>query len=280
MFFTFFDLLKQSVTSHKFYQQVVLHYKGYGIRYLFMVSFLSTLLYAVLILFSFNNTISALKGENIIFGGKNIEYIVSQLPSLMVEENNLTPIDKPSPYYINNLDNYPVILFDSDNIIVMSEKEKVPIVVSPDGVTINVFGARNIVLSKEDLALSNISMSAMDLRLYIAGMMEGVSSNIVWVMFPLMLLLRTLFIVTDKLFLCVVIYFVLGVVYQKCPKRWQTALRATIFVSVPAILLKPLLFIPIPGIGIIPTAMQFWTMFLLGKALYAVNVKNRAGMLN
>lgn len=115
--------LWKSFTSIEFYKDIYYNYSGYGFRYVFTLSFLSSIISGLFILYFLNSNIQALESNE----KENntsilIEKIISQWPVLIYDGNNLKASDENFNKYLK-LDNIKLALFDFDNKASFNEKK-------------------------------------------------------------------------------------------------------------------------------------------------------------
>lgn len=120
-----------SISSINFYLNVYRNYVGYGIKYLFTVTFFSSLIYCFGVLgyiIDFKKYI--LTPTNVNYGS-NLEYIVDQLPEIYYDGKNIS-IKEEGPLYLYDGVGDKVALIDLKHQVPYKEKIKIPALITSD----------------------------------------------------------------------------------------------------------------------------------------------------
>ena len=132
-------LLKASVTDKNFYVIVYKRYRGYGLKYVFILSFFSSIFFSIV----FFKTFYQFTEYN-----SNWRYVLSQVPN--IEYNGAQINTKTEASFLYNKDGNTIALIDVENKFNNKERQKAPIV----------FTNKNIIVSfsfnpKSDTYLPN-----------------------------------------------------------------------------------------------------------------------------
>ncbi|HJD63150.1 MAG TPA: DUF1189 domain-containing protein [Rickettsia endosymbiont of Degeeriella rufa] len=272
-------LLRQlclSISSIEFYKDVYQKYHGYGIRYLFIVSFISAIIYCIFIL----NYLITLKDS---FNGikqtkttDNIEYIINQLPEMQYATSRILVKDE-EPIYLYNKNNDKVAVIDTKNQVSIREKSKIPFVIEADKLTINFAidsTKRSFPRTINYSSLfdqSQMTLTPEIIKKYFADNLMHLPNLFIYLGMPAIILFWfvAFFLERSIIILLVCVAFIL--LFNKVSV--QDATRLVMFSSgVPILLQTVVPFVPV--LGTILQILQIFTTGLLFIAIWQVN-KNR-----
>lgn len=172
---TLLKTLYLSLTSPKFYRDVLVSYSGYGLKYIVNLAMISSCILSIIFL-SYINSITQFfngsdKSSNI---GKNIEYIINQFPAMEYDGQNIK-IQENKPYIIYNSSGANIITIDPEGVMNQKEKNITPIIWNKNNITIklkntdsqnhqninlyynDIFGSESAILTSENLKESLVS---------------------------------------------------------------------------------------------------------------------------
>lgn len=172
---TLLKTLYLSLTSPKFYRDVLVSYNGYGLKYIVNLAMISSCILSIIFL-SYINSITQFfngsdKSSNI---GKNIEYIINQFPAMEYDGQNIK-IQENKPYIIYNSSGANIITIDPEGVMNQKEKNITPIIWNKNNITIklkntdsqnhqninlyynDIFGSESAILTSENLKESLVS---------------------------------------------------------------------------------------------------------------------------
>lgn len=265
-FRSMFSQLWLSVSSVNFYQHVYKAYSGYGLKYLFVISFFSSLIYCAFLLnyivifkeYFVQNTISKHTA--------NLEYIIQQLPELYYDGANIRT-DAETPIYLKDKNNNVFAILDPNNQLSYSDKEKVPLIFTSSNILIFLIEANDKkrisipveyfrILGREVRILNEITI-----KKYFANIFANAPTIFIYILMPLIALKRFIGILFDKSLTIVLVYTLTNLLGPKT--RMQVCIRMVMFASGATTLIQPLIDIALPEFGILLFALQIWSNFLL-----------------
>lgn len=118
-----------SVSSVDFYQKIISSYRGYGIRYILTISFISSLFCSIIILNYLNHARQYFSYGVISPAMTNIDHILSQFPELKYDGKKIS-LKNPKPIYISNIHNRIILAIDPENRMLQFETNKIPLVLT------------------------------------------------------------------------------------------------------------------------------------------------------
>lgn len=138
-----------SISSIDFYEDVRKHYNGYGIKYLFTISFISSVIYCIIALGYLNNIQNYFSYNKVSKYTLDLDYVIKQMPDLSYDGKNIN-IKEDEALYLYSMNGSKVVVIDPKNTLNYKEKLKIPIILAADKVLISfVWGDR-----KFDLPIS------------------------------------------------------------------------------------------------------------------------------
>lgn len=129
-----------SVSSIKFYENVFTSYKGYGLKYIIILSFVSSLICSAIFLDYLKNVQNYLTNNTISQDVENIDHIINQLPTIDYNGQNIS-IQEDVPLFIYNPNNKKILAIDPNNQLLPSDKIKIPILFTANKIIINFLNA-------------------------------------------------------------------------------------------------------------------------------------------
>lgn len=128
---TICKLLWRSVSSVSFYREVYAYYRGYGIKYILNLCLVASFFYTINLMYNISIVKDALvRGDN-----KSLEHLVSQIPEMKYNGSEIFS-SVEMPYFINDLENRRVAVFDLNGTLSFSEKSKIPVVFTKNNLII------------------------------------------------------------------------------------------------------------------------------------------------
>jgi len=268
--------LRLSVSSISFYKDVYGKYQGYGIRYLFTVSFIPAIIYCVFIL----NYITTLKDY---FNGvqktkvtDNIEYIINQLPEIKYTNSQIF-VEEAEPIYLYNKNNRKIAVIDTKNEVSNKEKSKIPFVLEKDKLIINFVidntkkrFLRTINYSKL-FEQNNIILTPEIVKKYIADILIYIPNLFIYFGMPAIILFLSATFLFERSIIIFLVYILANLLSNKISIKTTT--RLVMFSSGIPILLQAIVPL-IPVLGVVLQIIQAFTIYLVFAAIWQIN-KNR-----
>ncbi|UCM85708.1 MAG: DUF1189 domain-containing protein [Rickettsia endosymbiont of Culicoides impunctatus] len=275
-FSTLLHQLWLSISSVNFYQDVYKSYKGYGIKYIFAVSFISSLIYCIVI-FNYLLVLTDYFTENRLTKGTiTIEHILKQLPEIYYDGNKIL-VDQDEPIYLLDENGNKLAVIDSKNQLSYSDKIKIPIL----------FGSNNITLTTVEITDKKKSMFSIGysklftpdqkilteevIKKHFAKTLIQAPKIFIYILMPIIIVFRFATILFEKSFIIILVYLLTN--YFGPKSSWQTCIRITLFSSGIAILLQPMMVIFLPEFSSIIFFIQMFTSLLLLLAMLRIRNK-------
>ncbi len=275
-FATLFHQLWLSISSIKFYQDVYNSYKGYGIKYIFTVSFISSLIYCIVI-FNYLLVLTDYFAENRLTKGTiTIEYILKQLPEIYYDGTKIL-VDQDEPIYLLDENGNKLAVIDSKNQLSYSEKLKIPILFSSNNITLTTIEITD--KKKSIFSIGYAKLFTADQKIlteeviksHFAKTLIQAPKIFIYILMPIIVAFRFVTILFEKSFIIILVYLLTN--YFGPKSSWQTCIRITLFSSGVAVLLQPMIVIFLPELSSIIFCIQMFTSLLLLLAMLQIRSK-------
>jgi hypothetical protein len=240
----FFENTTLSLYSIKFYKEVYLKFKGYGIKHFLVCCFLASILNTVAI---FNNFTNYLVYSQPTYGTKPLEAIFSELPELKYDGQNLySDFIDDETFYIKNPDNPKenLLAIDLNNDKAAIENYS-PYILTKNELIIN---SRNPNKPMARVSYNTIynnpgTLNGPKLKQILTNYMSNFKNHFLYSAFPVVLLLNVYISTLQNIFLITFAGMFVKFGFQK---PWQDGARTITFALSGVMLLKALvnLFIP------------------------------------
>jgi hypothetical protein len=126
-----------SVISVKFYKDIYNSYKGYGIRHIFNICFISGVIYSIILfgyMDGFRNYFLKNELNKYTF---IIDFILKQLPELKYDGNVISTESSDQPIYLYDPNNRKIIAIDTENQLSYNEKLNIPVILTNKNIIIS-----------------------------------------------------------------------------------------------------------------------------------------------
>lgn len=277
-FFLAFKLLLQdlwsSVISVKFYQDVYSVYKGYGIKYIFTISFISSIFFCIFIL-QYIIDIKTYFQENLPSKGTaNIDYILKQLPDINYDGKDIS-LQNDSPLYLYDLNNKKVAIIDPSNQVHFNEKSQIPIILTNKDIIISVIQTTSKKISTFPIAYRNIfglepQLLTNDIIKKDLGILfDSIPRLFIYIIMPILIIIRFLTILIEKSFIILLIYLFTNFITGPTTTM-QTCIRLVLFSSGAMTILQPIIILIFPILSEFIWLIQMWCYSLIFLALLKI----------
>ncbi len=210
---TLINHLWLSVSSAKFYQDVFSTYQGYGTKYIFTLSVISSLMCNVVFLVYADKVQKYLSDDVISESVVNIDYVVRQLPTINYNGKDIA-ISEDSALFIYDMNNVKLLAIDPAGKLSHNDKTQIPILLMKDQININlsdsdgkirntlpikytqIFGSEAQILTKENIKSS------------LASLFERASTVLMYIVFPITAIMIFINTLLEKSFMIVVIFVI------------------------------------------------------------------------
>lgn len=266
--------LRLSISSIEFYKDVYKHYQGYGIRYVFTLSFIPSIIYCIFIL----NYIITLKDYfNGIQSSKvtaNIEYIINQLPEIKYNNSNIS-VEEVEPIYLYSKNNNKIVVIDTKNQVSNKEKSKIPFVLEENKLKINLIVANtkknfpSTVNYSEIFKQNEVILTPEIIKKYFADNLLYAPNLFIYFGMPAIILFWFVTFLLERSIIVLLVYSLANLLTTKT--SIQTSIRLVMFSSGVPIILQPVIIILIPELSILLQLIQMFTTCLVFVAIWQIN---------
>ncbi|ALN41170.1 hypothetical protein ASQ44_03210 [Rickettsia rhipicephali] len=266
--------LRLSISSIEFYKDVYKNYQGYGIRYVFTLSFIPSIIYCIFIL----NYIITLKDYfNGIQSSKvtaNIEYIINQLPEIKYNNSNIS-VEEVEPIYLYSKNNNKIVVIDTKNQVSNKEKSKIPFVLEENKLKINLIVANtkknfpSTVNYSEIFKQNEVILTPEIIKKYFADNLLYVPNLFIYFGMPAIILFWFVTFLLERSIIVLLVYSLANLLTTKT--SIQTSIRLVMFSSGVPIILQPIIIILIPELSILLQLLQMFTTCLVFVAIWQIN---------
>ncbi|BDU60729.1 hypothetical protein FLA4_11390 [Candidatus Rickettsia kotlanii] len=270
-------LLRQlylSISSIEFYKDVYKNYQGYGIRYVFTLSFIPSIMYCIFIL----NYIITLKDYfNGIQSSKvtaNIEYIINQLPEIKYNNSNIS-VEEVEPIYLYSKNNNKIVVIDTKNQVSNKEKSEIPFVLEENKLKINLIVANtkknflSTVNYSEIFKQNDVILTPEIIKKYFADNLLYAPNLFIYFGMPAIVLFWFVTFLLERSIIILLVYSLANLLTTKT--SIQTSIRLVMFSSGVPIILQPVIIILIPELSMLLQLLQMFTTCLVFVAIWQIN---------
>ena len=266
--------LRLSISSIEFYKDVYKNYQGYGIRYVFTLSFIISIIYCIFIL----NYIITLKDYfNGIQSSKvtaNIEYIINQLPEIKYNNSNIS-VEEVEPIYLYSKNNNKIVVIDTKNQVSNKEKSKIPFVLEENKLKINLIVANtkkhfpSTINYSEIFKQNEVILTPEIIKKYFADNLLYAPNLFIYFGMPAIILFWFVTFLLERSIIVLLVYSLANLLTTKT--SIQTSIRLVMFSSGVPIILQPVIIILIPELSILLQLLQMFTTCLVFVAIWQIN---------
>ncbi|WP_341755811.1 DUF1189 family protein [Candidatus Tisiphia endosymbiont of Ptychoptera albimana] len=275
-FTTLFHQLRLSISSINFYQDVYRSYTGYGIKYIFTVSFISSLIFCLFI-FNYLLALTDYFTENrSTKSTTTIEYILKQLPEIYYDGSKIL-VDQDEAIYLLDENGNKIAVIDSKNQLPYSEKIKVPILFSSNNITLTTIEITDKKKSAFSIGYSKLFTSDQKIlteeviKKHFSRILTQAPKVFIYILMPIMIVFRFVTILFEKSFIIILVYLLTN--YFGPKSSWQTCTRIVLFSSGVPILLQPIIVIFLPELSGMVFFIQMFAYFLLFLGMLQIRSK-------
>lgn len=264
-----------SLSSTQFYYDVYNFYKGYGIKYIFVLSMIFAFILSLFLLNYNNNLILYLSGQQDSPKFQVIGNFLDEFPVLQYDgKNMILPDSSPEKIVLSN----KTFVLDIDNKLTPSEITRIPVVLRKNNVNITLMDNKgkmieNFIMNYPDLiGKAPQTIDSAYLKNQILEIANSLPRVIIYNIFPIASVLIYCNIVFEKVFL-IFLLFVCAKFFGS-GKDFKSAVRVVLFSSGFTVLFGHIgILLPLFGEYLI-YAIQLWINFLMlaGIAKGKINV--------
>lgn len=263
-----------SLSSRQFYHDVYNSYKGYGIKYIFVLSMIFAFVLSIFLLNYNNNLRLYLSGQKDSPKLQVIGNFLAEFPILQYDGKSMVLADTSSDKTaLNN----KTLVFDIDNKFTPSEITKIPIVLRKNNINITLMDNKgkmieNFIINYPDLIGTNPQIiDSAYLKNQILEISNSLPRVIIYNVFPIASLLIYCNIVFEKIFLIFLLF--VGAKFFGSGNDFKSAVRVVLFSSGFTVLFGNMaVLLPFLGNYIIYT-IQLWINFLMFAGITKDKIK-------
>ena len=267
-------ILLLSLYSIKFYQDVYKSYTGFGIKYIFTISFCSSLFLCTLLLQQIYEVRNYLVNETLSKNVINLDHIISQFPDLNYDGDSILN-EEENIIFLTNTNNKAVVAIDPQSKLSANIKAKIPVIFSDKKLLVSLIDKNGkIIYSKTEnySELFGHSSQVINQSIIKKILTEGLaiaSTLLIYAGFPVTGLMIFLYSIFEKSFMIVIIYFLANMLSIITPLK--TCIRMIFFSSGIFFLLQPLIILLFPNFSIFTLILQIWCNILMVMGILKAN---------
>lgn len=276
---TLFSQLWLSISSIRFYQDVYKFYHGYGTKYLFTISFLSSLICCFFILHYLFTLKDYFTDNHLTQNVTTIDYILKQLPEMYYDGHKII-VDQDEPIYLLDPNGNRIAVIDSRNQLSHHEKLSAPIIFSSHNITIATIEMtdhkkRNFPIEYSKLLNHKAqTLTSEVIKQYCAKIADSAPKIFIYFITPLIIIVRFCFILFEKSFIILLVYILTNFFGLK--SSIQVCSRVVLFSSGVPLLLQPLVVLFLPALNGIIFYIQMFANLLLFLGILRIRNNNHA----
>jgi hypothetical protein len=234
-----------SISSITFYEDIRTKYTGYGIKYVFVICAISSLIYSISLL----EDIERLHEYFVNGSNKVVEHIFTQIPDIKYDGQTVTT-DTTLPHFIYDLHMRKFAVIDLDGRLSRDERIKIPIVLTKKNIIISI--VEMAAQKRDNITLDYATifgaeprvLTATSIKEYLAYLLNYSTRVFIYLLMPLLILARFVGLCLEKTLAVAVIYILSSALNRG--SSVQTACRLVMFASGISILIQPIVNIVIP----------------------------------
>lgn len=253
-----------SISSVNFYEDVYKKYSGYGLKYLFTLSFIASVIYCAVSLsyilmlrdyFNHNKQTPYLA---------NLDHILKQLPEISYDGKNIK-VEEETPLFLYNSNNAKIGAVDPNNNLSFAEKNKVPIIFTKSKLIFSFIWDKKKINLPFDYPLIFGSepqiLSGEQVKKHFGEITNSIPTLFIYILTPVMIILTFIATLFRASFMIALIYFLTQIFGP--PTQIKTCIRMVLFSSGAHTLMEPLISAFVPYLSGISWLILVWTSILL-----------------
>ena len=263
---TLFTHLWLSISSIKFYEQIFNSYKGYGIKYVLILSLISSFICSIIFLNHLDKVREYLNNGIISTKVETIDHIIQQLPEINYNGLKIT-IKEDTPLFIYDLKKQKTLALDPNNKLMPADRNKLPIILNAQKIIINLTDSEGIKRNSFPIDYTQIFgnesqiLTQTVIKLSLADIFNRAPSIFIYLIFPITALLIFINLILEKIFIILMVYLITRVVTVNTSLK--TCIRVVLFASGNFVLLQFTILLTLPALSTILWIMQTWANILM-----------------
>lgn len=276
--------LWMATTSVKFYERVFNNYKGYGVKYILVLSIFSSLMVSTLFLYKTNH-IKLYLSNDIISSKKiqDIDYISNQFPIIEYDGKSIST-KEPNPIFLKSFNDYKIVAIDLDNKQTPNEKSRIPFVLNKNHFIINLFDLSGSVIKSFSIKYTDIlgdqpiTLTQNDIKSIALSIIDKSSFAFIPLFFSALTGMIFFSSLLDKMPIIFLIYIFSQLNSKIIPLK--TCIRIVLFASGIFVLLQYIISITYPSMIFLLWFIQSWSNFLMILAILRIFGKTQFSFFN
>ena len=264
-----------SISSVNFYEDVYKKYSGYGLKYLFTLSFISSVIYCAVTLSHITTLRDYFNHNKQTPYTANLDYILRQLPEISYDGKNIK-VEEETPLYLYNGNNAKIGAIDPNNNLSFAEKNKVPIIFTKSKLIFSFMWDKKKINLPFDYPLIFGSepqiLSGELVKKHFGEITNSVPTIFIYILTPIMIILTFVATLFRASFMIALIYFLAQVFGPFTPLK--TCTRLVLFSSGAHALLEPIISAFVPYLSGISWLTLVWTCILMFLAILKIRNAN------
>ena len=275
---TLFTHLWLSISSIKFYEQVFNSYKGYGIKYVLILSLISSFICSIIFLNHLDKVREYLNNGIISTKVETIDHIIQQLPEINYNGLKIT-IKEDTPLFIYDLKKQKTLALDPNNKLMPADRNKLPIILNAQKIIINLTDSEGAKHNSFPIDYTQIFgnesqiLTQTVIKLSLADIFNRAPSIFIYLIFPITALLIFINLILEKIFIILMVYLITRVVTVNTSLK--TCIRVVLFASGNFVLLQFTILLTLPALSTILWIMQTWANILMILGILKVSGRIR-----
>jgi len=261
---TLFRTLWLSVSSVDFYEDVYKRYSGYGLKYLFTLSFISSVIYCLVSLGHIVTLKDYFNHDKLTPYTANLEHIIKQLPEISYDGKNIK-VEEETPLFLYNSSEGKVGVVDPNNQLNFSERNKIPIIFTKNKVIFSFIWDKKKVNLPFDYQLifgtEPQILSGEQIKKHFGQITSSAPTLFIYILTPVMIILTFIATLLRASFLITLIYLITQAFGPRTSIK--TCTRMVLFSSGAHTLLEPIISAFAPFFSSFSWLILVWTSILL-----------------
>ena len=263
---TLFTHLWLSISSIKFYEQIFNSYKGYGIKYILILSLISSFICSIIFLNHLDKVREYLNNGIVSKKVETIDHIIQQLPEINYNGFKITT-KEDTPLFIYGLGNKKTLALDPNNKLMPADRNKLPIILNAQKIIINLTDSEGIKHNSFPIDYTQIFgnesqiLTQTVIKLSLADIFNRAPSIFIYLIFPITTLLIFVNLMLEKFFIILMVYLITRVITVNTSLK--TCIRVVLFASGNFVLLQFTILLTLPALSTILWIMQTWANILM-----------------
>ncbi|MDX2050249.1 MAG: hypothetical protein SFT93_03660 [Rickettsiaceae bacterium] len=282
----FFEIIKYNIRcliyshiSTDFYKDVYHNFKGYGLRYIFCMTYISAIITSSFMITKLNDIDDYLTTKTpTTRETKELDSILNSWRSFYYDGSIVYTKDG-EPIVINDSSGSPIIGVDAENKLAKSVRRQVPLIFTKTNLIISAgdgfTSLRNTKINYKSLFGKKEGEVVIDAAFISNGIkdtIEYLNKLIIYVFFPTLVIANFTSILLDKSLMIILVYLLLNILYKQ-KTRIKPIIRSTLYSCGFAALLGPLSIIS-HWISAIAKFSELWTnLVLIGSIIQISRIK-------